>query len=123
GLHVERLLAGAGAALVAGHHELADLLAKAGVDLGGGEALELGFDVDRRLAAPGAPLVAGRQQLADLLVALPSRHRGGRSSAAAGVATAVVVLADRQASAADLVVELARREEGEHGHDRAADDH
>src|SRR3954447_24375043 len=80
GVDVERWLALALAALVAGHDELADLVAQARIDGRTGQAPDLGFHVHGSLAPALAVLVSRRHELADLLVALAhrGRRRGGR---------------------------------------------
>ena len=77
GLHVERLLALAGPPLVAGDHELADLLAQPGVGRrrGARERRQLGVDVEPGHAAGLPPGGLGLEHLADLLLRL---GRGGR---------------------------------------------
>ena len=84
GLDVERLLALASAALVAGDDELADLLAQRGV-VGGGrlgpgallgeQPLELGIDVERGLAASALAVCLRLEHLAQLVL-LDSRRLG-----------------------------------------------
>src|SRR5215210_5487975 len=72
GVHLERLLALPQPALVAGHHELADLLAQGGVPRGrrAGQLVELGLHVERLLAASLPPGGLGLQHLPDLLARL-----------------------------------------------------
>ncbi len=77
GVDVQRLLALARTALVAGDDELADLLAQRGVGLGdrgrallGSQPLELRLDVERRLAAGALAVGLGLEQLAQLGVGL-----------------------------------------------------
>ena len=49
GVHVKRRLSGPGATMVAGDHQVTNLLAQLGVDLGRGQPAQLRLDVDRRL--------------------------------------------------------------------------
>src|SRR5262245_1541069 len=119
-LDVERRLALALTALVAGLHELADLLAQARVDGRLGEPSELVLDVELGLALAREALVLGHEELADLLVALgPAGGRRRRPRAGAPI---LAVLVERQPAAPDLRVHLARPEERDARRDRAEED-
>src|SRR5436190_16250517 len=86
GLHVDRLLALPHPPLVAGDHELTDLLPQAFVRRRGralGELRDLGVHVERRLAARHPPVRLRLHELADLLVGLRLRGRAARRGAAA----------------------------------------
>src|SRR5215211_804002 len=114
GLHVQRLLAHADAALVAGDHEIAHLGHQRGVGVERRrlphERRELGLDVQWLLAPAHPALVAGLEHLADLVVANRAGHRLGLGR-----------LVEREPAAPDLRVGLGADGERDHGHDRGGD--
>src|SRR6059058_4200184 len=119
GLDVERLAAPGDAAGVAGPHQRPDLLDDLRIArrARAGERGQLRFDVLRRLAAGATAGVAGLEHLADLSVSFGSAHGGcGRAATAAGAH--VAVLADREPTVADVVVEPPageQRDDRDHG--------
>src|SRR3954463_14613075 len=98
GVDVEWWLAPALAALVAGHDELADLVAQARIDGRTGQAPDLGFHVHRGLALAPPVLVPRRHELANRLVALA--HLGRRGGARRGRR---VLVAHGERAPADVV--------------------
>src|SRR5439155_2792720 len=120
GLDVERRLPARDAPRVARLDQRADLLAQARVGRCGGarERRQLLLDVERLLAARGAARVARLEHLADVLVALARAHRRGRPAPR----REIPVLADREAAAPDLVVELAAGEQRVDGADDGEED-